>query len=510
MASTLNGVELPNSIVFRTIEDAKVDTCLSSVHLTTVRYTEDQVKKFVDGVGKCERNSLFVDILCYLGANDECIRQHTPLPTDNPEDYFRLWMNLPDLRSILSGRPELRYKHYESLLSEYPHNVLIEYLADEVLLPYIPSPAFLEHFSVAKKLSDILDSPELSGTCAIAGGFLVRCHVGGAAVNEIHDIDIFCIGNSTNVVTKIQDAYDCVSFTNHNTTTVFVRNSSTNIQIIAMPTNRLECILHEFDFDFCKLAYYKGSFVALTAFHKACGTKRVKATKNISCASRVEKYSRMGFTIDTSDVKLPEIKSYIDASNKYYIWRDETLERLSYMIRLVYGPGYAHTVLPLKDPVLNINEYYEKCSYYVDNNDEYILRWTERTPSHINSYIWCKRAPSIEFDISTYVGNHRDCIYFQCENRYDTITAIINEYFSDDKQVKIRRTMFVVEPEAYRVSFDRSVKGSYAYHCFKGNSRHKHRYRVKLDFVIRNASHGPYDLSVKMVLVLLVTRIEVL
>lgn len=231
-------------------------------------------------------------------------------------------------------------------------NTLCNKAAGTNVFPYTPSKEFLQLFALVGKLKHCVDSPDVRDHCFITGGFLTRCHVG--KLQGIYDIDVYCMnGSHNNLIDAIKRTYDCICVTRKNVTTVFVRNSPTQIQVIATASASIAEEFLTFDLVCCKLAYYKGQFVTSEDFMEMLESPTGMSFELNGRAEsyRIAKYSHLGFVIDTSKGVVSNSVSAESAANKHYMWTNETPERLLYLVKALFHPEYELTTLPLPMPV---------------------------------------------------------------------------------------------------------------------------------------------------------------
>jgi hypothetical protein len=182
---------------------------------------------------------------------------------------------------------------------------------------------------------------------------------------EVYDIDIFCLRTpedninhhanvATEIVKKFQNKFDCRCFTNSAVTTIFIRGSSIQIQIIGCGETNIKDVLASFDLSCSRIAYIKGSLFASQTFHELLYNNWcLKATGTIK-HHRIKKYERKGFVINTDNAKIigDEICDEYEI-NKWYCWKNEDDKRLLYIVKLLFNGGYEYTTLPL--PAVTIN-----------------------------------------------------------------------------------------------------------------------------------------------------------
>jgi hypothetical protein len=243
------------------------------------------------------------------------------------------------------------------------------------LLPLDVDDKFKEKIAEFKDIIDIVNE---IGNCFIAGGFLAHAMsymIKGCENEDCYfDIDIFCLNmidnleyesnsNESMVATKLVkrflENFDCKSFTYSAVTTIFIRNSPIQIQVISCIETDMKKVLNSFDMECCKIAYIGGTLLATCKFHRFMDNGWNFVETGRLKHFRIHKYKNKGFNITINSTEIIGGEDDIEKSkNKWYCWTNESDERLLYLIRIIFGKQYVKTTFPIPRAVIEWRETY--------------------------------------------------------------------------------------------------------------------------------------------------------
>lgn len=298
----------------------------------------------------------------YLGCGQDMLDSFKSCYINTRSNYnsFLVWKHWPSVTNTILPPTDLREPDYEKLVEMgYTKEQILPYMWKGAAIEYIPNNSFLEQFSIAKDIVDILGRQAFRKDCFIAGGFLTSCLPCTPDVEPHQDVDIFCLNGVHNVLIEaLMEHYKCKCFTALNVTTILVQNSSRPIQVIACAEGNYQEVLYNFDMDCCKISYYDGKFTGMVDFHRALVSNSFSITGRVN-RTRLSKYTRRGFSIDISKAELYGHDDLSISNNKYYKWTDESDDRLLYLVKILFSEAYEHTVLPLPLPTREWKTAYE-------------------------------------------------------------------------------------------------------------------------------------------------------
>jgi len=110
--------------------------------------------------------------------------------------------------------------------------------------------------------------------------------------------------------------------------------------------------INEFDGDFSRVCFNQGKIYATSGFHLGMFNNWTFDVKQHVKYNRLIKYRSKGLTITVDDEKYyndeSKNKKIIKMNNnKWYTWTIESVDRLNYLITLLFDKDYEPTVLPL-------------------------------------------------------------------------------------------------------------------------------------------------------------------
>jgi hypothetical protein len=285
-----------------------------------------------------------------------------------------------ELNISLQGIKYLTEKDYRILITMGYHDKdILPYVNEHELLPIQVNDDFNIILDEHKSIIDLVNEVD---NCFIAGGFLIHCMQ--SMINSPHkefgknnyDIDIWCMsvpediltGHSTvatTLIEKFREKFDCKCFTNSAVTTIFLRNSPIQIQVICCADRKIEHIISSFDLICCKLAYIKekghaAEVLATVDFHNMMYNDWSFSVNGTIKYYRIEKYRKRGFMINTDKAQIVGYESYIKfEENKWYQWTDENEETLLRIVKTSFHKEYELTKLPLPEVKLEWRSVYD-------------------------------------------------------------------------------------------------------------------------------------------------------